>query len=352
MRSQFSWIVFTIMALLLIGCADDTAPQAPPTQVVKLFETGQQDIFPSRRFVGRVDALSTVNLAFQVGGRIQTFPAVQGATIPRGEMIAQLDQTDYALQVRSAEAEVEQARRHLNRQRNLYSHNAVSESVLDAARTDAELAETQLESARQELAYTTMHAPFDALVTRRLVENHTTVPPNTEVVRVQDISELRIRINVPESLMQHLESDRAFNVEAEIATLPGERIPLTYREHVTEPDEVAQTYQVEFSPAGGVPLIALPGTTATVFIELEDAVTSSVVMIPSSALDHTENGDFRVWVYNEETGTVSPQQVTVGETSDDHVMIVTGLQPGVSIAAAGVHLLRDGMDVKPFDTAL
>lgn len=102
-----------------------------------------------------------------------------------------------------------------------------------------------------ELAYTSLYAPFDALIARRLVENHTTLPPNAEVVRIQDISELRIRINVPEALMQHLDGEHGFNAEAEIATLPGERIALEYREHITEPDEVAQTYQVEFAPAEG-----------------------------------------------------------------------------------------------------
>ena len=201
---------------LLAGCRDAEEPPEPPAQVVKLFETGQQQAFSGRRFVGRVDAVSTVNLAFQVGGRLTTFPAVQGTTLAKGELIAQLDQTDYALQVRAAEAELSQARQHLQRQENLYRHNAVSASVLEAARTDAELAATQLESARQELAYTSLYAPFDALIARRLVENHTTLPPNAEVVRIQDISELRIRINVPEALMQHLDGEHGFNAEAEI----------------------------------------------------------------------------------------------------------------------------------------
>ena len=337
---------------LLAGCRDAEEPPEPPAQVVKLFETGQQQAFSGRRFVGRVDAVSTVNLAFQVGGRLTTFPAVQGTTLAKGELIAQLDQTDYALQVRAAEAELSQARQHLQRQENLYRHNAVSASVLEAARTDAELAATQLESARQELAYTSLYAPFDALIARRLVENHTTLPPNAEVVRIQDISELRIRINVPEALMQHLDGEHGFNAEAEIATPPGERIALEYREHITEPDEVAQTYQVEFAPAQGEHLVALPGTTATVFIEPAERLVSGVMMIPASALDTTESGDFRVWVYDPDEGTVSPREVTVGELSDDAVMLVAGVQPGESIAAAGVHLLRDGMRVKPLDNAL
>lgn len=351
MRPNIFWIVLAV-AILLVGCSSDDAPSPPAVQVIKLYETQPQEHLPSRRFIGRVEAKSTVNLAFQVGGRLQSFPAIQGTTVARGDLIAQLDPTDYALQVRSAEAEVQQARRHLNRQRNLFEHHAVSETVLDAARTDAELAETQLEHARQQLDYTTLHAPFHALVTRRLVENHTTLPPNAEVVRLQDISELRVHINIPELLMQHLERDSDFKVSAEIATLPGKRIPLEYREHVTEPDMVAQTYQVAFAPADNASLVALPGTTATVFIELANTLTSSVVMIPSSALDHSQDGSFRVWIYDEPTGTVSPQTVAVGDITGDQVVVVAGLQPGATIAAAGVQLLRDGMRVKPLEAAL
>ena len=71
---------------LLAGCRDAEEPPEPPAQVVKLFETGQQQAFSGRRFVGRVDAVSTVNLAFQVGGRLTTFPAVQGTTLAKGEL--------------------------------------------------------------------------------------------------------------------------------------------------------------------------------------------------------------------------------------------------------------------------
>lgn len=84
MRPGFLWILLVLTPLLTVGCGNDDETQPNPTQVVKLYETSQQEVYPSRRFVGRVDALSTVNLAFQVGGRIEALPAVQGATIPRG----------------------------------------------------------------------------------------------------------------------------------------------------------------------------------------------------------------------------------------------------------------------------
>lgn len=351
MKPVFLGIFLLIVPLIIAGCGDDEEQQERPAQVVKLIEASQQEIYPGRRFVGRVDAKSTVNYAFQVGGRIKAFPAVQGAVIPQGELIAQLDQTDYVLQVRAAEAEHEQARRNLNRQRNLRTQGAVSQAALDAAIAEFERAETQFDSARQELEYTTLNAPFDALIARRLVENYTTVPPNTEVVRIQDASELRIRFNAPQAMMQQLENGRRFSAEAEIATLPGQRIPLEYREHVTEPDEVAQTYEVEFAPAGN-DIIALPGTTATVYIEPEASIDSPLISLPSSALDNDETGEFRVWVFDAGEGVVTPQRVSVGEMVDDRVVITAGLEDGTQVVATGAHLLHDGMRVKPLDAAL
>ncbi|MBZ5489006.1 efflux RND transporter periplasmic adaptor subunit [Halomonas aquamarina] len=351
MKPVFLGILFLIAPLILTGCGDDEEQQERPAQVVKLVEASQQEVYPGRRFVGRVDAKSTVNYAFQVGGRITEFPAVQGAVIPEGELIARLDQTDYVLQVRAAEAEYEQARRNLNRQRSLRAQGAASQAALDAAIAEAERAETQLDSARQELEYTTLNAPFDALIARRLVENYTTVPPNTEIVRIQDISELRIRFNIPQAMMQHLENGRHFSAEAEIATLPGQRIPLEYREHLTEPDEVAQTYQAEFAPANQN-IIALPGTTATVYIKPEAQIDSPLISLPGSALDNDEAGEFRVWVFDPDEGVVHPQRVSVGEMVDDRVMITAGLEAGSRVVATGAHLLRDGMRVKPLDAAL
>ncbi|WP_445157035.1 efflux RND transporter periplasmic adaptor subunit [Halomonas sp. E14] len=350
MKRGIAWLL--LIALGLSGCNDTEEPTEPPTRVVKLYQAGQQEVAPSRRFVGRVAALQSVDLSFRVSGRLQEFPAVQGTVIPRGELIARLDPTDYELAVRRAEAEQELARRQLARQRSLLEQNAIAQADVDAVRTEYELADVQLDSARRDLEHTTLEAPFDALVTRRLVENHSNVPANAEVVRVQDVSELRIRINVPESLVRHLDDPSRFRVQAELVSMPGQRLPLTFRERVTEPDPVAQTYEVEFALDDDVPLVALPGMTASVYVELREAVVPPIVMVPVSALAKDEAGRFHVWRYDADSETVAAQRVTVGEISGDYVPVIAGLRHGETIVAAGVHLLREGMTVAPLRDSL
>ncbi|RCV90839.1 efflux RND transporter periplasmic adaptor subunit [Billgrantia montanilacus] len=344
-----------LLALLtMAGCGDGSTPEdAERTpRVVKLIEVSGQTHLPSRRFVGRIEALRTVDLSFRVGGQLTELPATQGEVIPRGELIARLDPADYELAVRRAEAEYQLARREMERTRQLLENQSISRSAFDEIRTTYELAEVQRDSARQDLSYTTINAPFDALVTRRLIENHSNVQPNTAIVRVQDVTELRVRFNVPESLMHYVVEPQRFEVEGELLSLPGETFRLAYREHVTEPDEVAQTYEVDFAIVDHEAVGALPGMTVAVMVALTDAVEHGALMVPLAALDKDSEGNFRVWVYRDEERRVEPRGVVVGEVHGERVPVVAGLKQGERIVAAGAHLLQEGARVRPMEETL
>ncbi|MBZ0331800.1 efflux RND transporter periplasmic adaptor subunit [Halomonas sp. ANAO-440] len=343
-----------LVTLLLVGCGERSTPgdeeRAP--RVVKLVEVSGDTHLPSRRFVGRVEALRTVDLSFRVGGQLIELPATQGEVIPEGELIARLDPADYELAARRAESEYQLASREMERTRQLLENQSISQSAFDEIRTTYELAAVQRDSARQDLSYTTINAPFDALVTRRLIENHSNVQPNTAILRVQDVTELRVRFNVPESLMHYVVDPERFEVEGELLSLPGERFRLAYREHVTEPDEVAQTYEVDFAIVDHDAVAAFPGMTVAVTVALTDAVEHGALMVPLAALDKDSEGNFRVWIYRDDDRRVEPRSVLVGEVHGETVPVVAGLQPGERIVAAGAHLLQEGERVRPMEESL
>ncbi|SDK99749.1 RND family efflux transporter, MFP subunit [Franzmannia pantelleriensis] len=347
-----AWSLMLIVALGVSGCGSEDPARSDTARVVKLVDVSTAQQLPSRRFIGRVEARQTVDLSFRVGGQLSELPATPGTVIAQGETIARLDPTDYQLAVRRAEAEHQQATSTLSRQRNLLEQNAVSRSVFEEAETQYRLTEVQLDNARQELSYSVIEAPFDALITRRMVDNHTNVQPNTDIVRVQDVGELRVRINIPEGLIRYIDEPERFDLEAQLVSMPGQRLPLVYREHVTEPDEVAQTYEVALAFRDQDAVIALPGMTASVSVSPREVVEPPGVVVPVSAIAKDSNGDFRVWRYTADDGTVHPQPVVVGEMQDRHIAVLSGLDVGDTIVAAGVHALRDGMRVRPMEEAL
>ncbi|WP_409525827.1 efflux RND transporter periplasmic adaptor subunit [Nitrincola sp. MINF-07-Sa-05] len=344
-------LIIALAGLALVACsAENNEPVAAiQPKPVRIETVGADTQLNSRRFVGRVDAVSTVDLSFQVGGQISELDVQQGTLIKKGELIAALDQSDFALAVRESEVQKEHAQKNLERIKTLVDRNMVSDSAFDQANTDHQLQSVALDNARRNLSYTRINAPFDALITRRLIDRFSNVQANTPVVRVQDVTELRVRINVPEGLIALIGGRNGFKVEAHSPDYPEQVFPLEYREHATEVDRATQTYEVVFGMERPEEIEILPGMTLTVSITRNGSEPLRLVSVPLSAVDTDSNGNFRVWRYDTERNIVTPQAVTLGTLSGTHVPVLTGLEPGDTIVTAGTNLLSDGMSVRPFD---
>lgn len=106
--------------------------------VAKIDEVSATAEDSSREFYGRVVALETVDLAFQVGGQITEFPIVEGSSIEKGTMIASLDRVPFELALAQATAQFDQASRTLDRMAKL-SGSSVSQATVDDAQTNFDL---------------------------------------------------------------------------------------------------------------------------------------------------------------------------------------------------------------------
>jgi RND family efflux transporter MFP subunit len=340
------------LSLTLSACSQSEAVQKPEQapRAVRIETVGSDDALSSRRYVGRVAAVSTVDLSFQVGGRIIELPVQQGKIVPKGGLIAALDPADYKLAMREAQVQKDLAERNLARMRTLLGSSAVSRAEFERSEAEFRLREVALDNARRNLSLTRIEAPFDALITRRMIDAFSNVAPNTNVVRVQDVTELRVQISVPEDPIRLVSSPELLHVEAFFPTHPGRPFPLEYREHATEPDQVAQTYQVSFALQEGSDLDILPGMTATVHVRLKEGAPEQSVDVPVSAINPDGNGGFRLWIYDGENGIVTPRAVQIGVLSNGRVPVHSGVALGEQIVTAGGHLLRDGLRVRPLET--
>ncbi|WP_051340673.1 efflux RND transporter periplasmic adaptor subunit [Azospirillum halopraeferens] len=344
-----------LLLLVPIACgpapdtAGDAAPQPRPVRVA----TVQDDAAPEvRRFVGRVTTVQTVGLSFRVPGRLVELPVQEGQEVPRGGVIAALDPAPFERAVREAQVRLTAARQEFERRSTLRERGIASEQALEQAQTDLDLAAVALENARQDLEHTRLPAPFDAIIARRLVANHTDVQAGQEVVRAQDVTEVRVVADVPEALLATFRAQDVLSLEAEFPFPERRRYPLAYREHATEPNAVTQTYRITFGmprPEAGV---ILPGMSATVVAVLDrwrGNGAAASVSVPPTALGTDPDGRFIVWVLDEDAGTVRARPVTVGTARADRVPVLSGLAPGERIVTAGVPYLQDGMPVRPLD---
>ena len=341
------------LALAAAACGAPPAETEAPVRAARIEMVRPAESAAVREFVGRVDARLTVDLAFQVGGRLADFPVSEGQILEEGALVARLETQDFERALREAQVQLQQASQSLERQQTLHERGIASDAALQDAQTAYDLRAVALDNARQNLQYTAVTAPFEGLVSRRLVDNFTTVAGGQPVVRLQDVSELRVAIQVPESLLALVDSGDPREMHARFPFLPDQSFPLEFRELVAEPDRASQTYTALFALPPELPGNILPGMTANVrlVVEPDAAADRLAVRAPVSALAAAPDGGFLVWVYDPSQGTVGSRRVGVGPVSGETVLVETGLAAGEQIVTAGVTALHDGMRVRPLETA-
>lgn len=301
----------------------------------------------TRQFFGHIVAKETVDLAFQVAGQIVALPIVEGETVGQGGLIAQLDQEPFELALDQARVQLEQAQRTFDRLQQLEG-NTVSQVTVDDAETQVKLAEIAVRDAERALRNAELVAPFDALVASRNVANFTTIGAGTAIVRLHDMSELRIEIEVPEILFQQAGENPDVDLSAQFPA-SDDRFPLEVREFNAETSQVGQTFQITLGMAPPDGIVVLPGSSVTVFATLRG--TASAPTIPGSAIVTANDGAAQVMVFSPDgadEGVVTLTPIEIAPGSRGEVTVVGGLDGGEEIVVSGANLLSDGDRVRRF----
>ncbi len=339
---------------VLAACSPPPDADEAPVRAARIEQVQPAQSAAVRDFVGRVEARLTVDLSFQVGGRLADFPVSEGAQIDQGAPVAALESQDFERALREARVQLQQAEQNLDRQRTLHQRGIASDAALEDAQTAYDLRAVALDNARQNRQYAAIAAPFDGLVSRRLVDNFTTVAPGQPVVRLQDVGELRVAIQVPESVLALVDDTEPVEMTARFPFLPDQSFPLEFRELEAEPDQASQTYTALFALPSDIPANILPGMTSNVRIVIEPGALSENpgVRVPVTALAAAPEGGFQVWVFNPAEGQVSARRVAVGPVTGETVLVEDGLEAGEQIVTAGVTALHEGMSVRPLQRAV
>ncbi len=362
-RPASRWLALAAVlavASALQACGDNTSTGAPapqsreqsqadnrPVRVMTVEDRFSRQV---RRFSGRVKAVQTVDLSFQVSGELVKLPVFESQRIPKGELIAALDPTDYERQVREATVRRDLAEQKLGRVDRLRQREVASQESFDNAKADYDLAVVAHDTAQRNLAYTEIRAPFDALITRRMIDNFTFVQTGTQVVRIQDVSEVRIDINVPEALFAAVRRNEIDKMEAIFPALQDQRFPLSFREYQTEADPVTQTYPVTLGMTPPEDATILPGMTASVEVQISrDSEQAGGLVVPTSAIAADADKRSYVWLLDTDSSTVSRRPVSVGRINGEYALVTSGIEPGDKIVTAGVAFLYDGQSVRTID---
>jgi RND family efflux transporter MFP subunit len=355
-------IVAVVLLAVLAISACDQLPQpeveAPP-RLVKMLTVGDDALDVTWEYPGEIKAVRSVQLGFEVPGRIIELPIEDGLKISEGELLGRLDPADYEAARDSALAHRKAMRSAYNRAKNIFDEGAGSQAEVDKTLRDIKVAEQELKKAQKALDDTVLRAPYTGMVGEKLGNNFQNVQAKEPVLVYQDISSLEMDVTVPErdfvrmrkgiTLEERTELGRP---EVAISSIPGRTIPARLKSFTATADPVTRTYKATFAFDNPGDVNILPGMTARVILypppELIAEYTAlGGVSIPLVATAGDEQGNAYVWLVDPESMQVSRRQVTLGEIFDASVRITSGLQNGDRIAISGVASLQEGVKVRP-----
>nr|BFD39911.1 multidrug efflux RND transporter periplasmic adaptor subunit MexJ [Pseudomonas sp. FFPRI_1] len=350
---MFRYALPVSLAFFLSACGHEEPVQIGirPAMVVQPEPSARA----SESYPGEVRARYEPDLAFRIGGKVSRRLVEEGQRVKANQPLAELDPQDVRLQLEAARAQVTAATANLNlvraerdRYKTLLDRQMVSRSQYDNAENLYRAGEARLKQIKAEFdvannqaGYAVLRAPQDGVVAKRAVEVGQVVAAGQTVFTLATDGEREVLISVPEQNFGRFKIGEPVSVE--LWSQPGQRFDGRIRELSPAADSKSRTFaaRIAFS-AGKVP--AELGQSARVFIQNADAVSLSV---PLSALS-AEGGATYVWRVDANS-TLHKTPVRVGAFGEKSVPVLEGLGANYWVVAAGVHVLHEGLQVRPVD---
>jgi len=347
-------------ALSVAGCGkkDDAkseviATKAEPPRPVRFMQVGMSAIGDISYLPGEVRPRYEQRYGFRVPGKIASRSVDVGQEVKAGQVLAVLDSQDVLPAINAQSAQVEVARTdfvlqqsELKRQQELRDKGFVSGAALErqaattaAADARVKAAKSQLANAQNGLSFQTLRADKAGVVIAIDAEAGSVVAAGQSVVRVAQLGEKEIIVNVPEREVGLMKQANGF--AAQFDAIPGKMYAAKLRELSPAADAASRTYMAKLAIINADDSLKL-GMSATVRLDLGAA---QVIVVPNTAL-YTRDNATRVWLVDRASETVKPVEVKVGASTNEGVAVVSGLKAGDLVVTAGANLLLSGQKVR------
>lgn len=342
-----------LATVLLVTACSKPAPSEEPVRAVKISTVGMASIQSGAEFSGEVRPRIESRLGFRVAGKLVRRPVELGQTVKAGQVLAQLDPQDYKLATEAARAQVAAAATNrdlaaadFKRFKELRDQNFISgaelerrEATLKAAQAQLDQAQAQLNSQGNQASYTTLVADMAGVVTAINAEPGQVVSAGAPVVQIAQDGPRDVVFSVPEDKVAMIKAGSAVDVKvwASKTTVKG-----VVREVAASADPVTRTFVVKVG-LDAKDTLAL-GTTVSVVPQAFDRSGVQVIKLPTSALVQSGKST-AVWVLDSASMTVKLQPITVATADGNEAVVADGLQPGMQVVTAGVHVLSPGQKV-------
>jgi RND family efflux transporter MFP subunit len=291
-------------------------------------------------YVGIVEEREGTAVSFTGMGVVKRVLVNEGQAVSRGQLIAEMDDTQARNLLAGAEATMTQANDAMQRYSMLHERGSLPEVKWVEIQSKVAQAKSQLEVAKKNLADCRLTAPVSGIVGKKLVGAGETAIPSQAVVTILDINTVKVKVSIPEAEISVItpSTPSTISVEAAQAEVKGGHI-----EKGVQADALTHTYDVRINVENSRHQL-LPGMVANVQFQTEGSLVIRNKSIPVTAVQKAADGSLFVWVVTKDS-TVSRAKVTIGTPHGNNVGLISGVDMGQRIVTEGYQKLSEGSRV-------
>ncbi len=337
-------LVLASALAVVTGCAKHPATEAataaalPPAKV-RTAVVHAENVATLTEVTGTIRPVQRAQIAAKVMGTIEELPITLGQRVRAGDLLVKISAGEITARVAQAQAQLNVARRDLERERDLLTKNASTADMVRGLEDRLAMTQAMMREAEVMLSYATVRAPFDGVVARKLAHAGDLAAPGMPLLEFEGLADFQVEAAVPDSLAPKLATGTTLVIDVPAAGLSFNG---TLAELSSAADANAHSVLAKISVPAGTAVRS--GQFARVQLSGTPVKTLLAPVAAVSTLGQME----RMFVVGDGNHAVL-RLVKTGATRGDRVEILAGLDDGERVVVAPPTGLRDGqsLEVQP-----
>lgn len=312
----------------------------PPPQVI-VAEARTERVVETLPRVANIQANEMVEIKSETDGVVQEILFDEGQKVEKGQLLVRLDDTKLAAMLAQAEANFKLSEANFARSKQLFSEQLISQQEFDQNAAAFQANQANLDSTRRYLRDARIVAPFEGVVSSRLVSPGQIITKNSIISWLIDYDPVKVEFHVPEKFLGQVKEKQL--IEVTVEAFPNE----TFHGEVffVSPyvDPTNRTAQIKaYIPNKDLRL--KPGMFASLNLTL--VVREKSTVIPEAAITQILTNSQAMVIAVDSNGTAQLRKIKTGVRLVGAIEVLEGLQPGEKVIVEGLQKVVPGAPVR------
>ena len=297
-------------------------------------------------FQGSIETDKNVVIYPEIPGLLKKIHVEEGQQVSEGTLLAEISDGGLIDQLDQLKLQLKLAKTTYNRQKRLWNQKIGSEIQFLQAKTNYLSLQKSVSQMNDQVTKTKITAPFDGIIDHIIADSGSNLSPGmTPILRVVNLDQMKVAAEIPEMHLPNIQKNTSAIVSVPVLGIQFNEVVANVGNFIN-PNNRSFRVEISINNENGA---LKPNMTAE--IKVNDYKNPEAILVPIKDILENQNGESYVYLLEvsdeaKDIYKVVKTFVKLGETSDNKIEIIEGLEAGDKIVEEGIRLIKDQQLVK------